>query len=84
MSDEIVRDRLFIGGAWVPPAEDGGLTQVVNAADGSVLGRVPLGGLDDVDRAVSAARRAFETWSQTRPEERVRALAPKRPPGSSA
>jgi aldehyde dehydrogenase (NAD+) len=74
MSDEAVRDRIFIGGKWVSPAQDDGMTEVVNAADGSVLGQVARGGPVDVDRAVAAARRAFDIWSQTPPEERARTL----------
>ena len=75
MSDDpTVRDRLFISGEWVTPTEDDGLTDVINAADGTVLGRVARGGQADVDWAVAAARRAFDTWSQTACEERAGAL----------
>jgi aldehyde dehydrogenase (NAD+) len=69
---EIVRDRLFVGGEWVEPVGDG-TTEVVDATTERVIGRVPKGGAEDVDRAVAAARAAFEQWSQTTREERAAA-----------
>src|SRR3954453_5518680 len=60
----LVRDKLYIGGEWVDPSGDGTI-EVVNPATEEVIGRVPEGTPDDVDRAVAAARQAFETWSQT-------------------
>jgi aldehyde dehydrogenase (NAD+) len=59
----IERDRLFIGGEWVAPSGQGTI-DVVNASTEEVMGRVPEGTLSDVDRAVAAARSAFEVWSQ--------------------
>jgi len=76
-ADIQVRDKLYIGGEWVDPA--GGETiDVVNASTEEVIGRIPQGTPADVDRAVAAARTAFETWSQTEMGERaelVRAVA---------
>jgi acyl-CoA reductase-like NAD-dependent aldehyde dehydrogenase len=72
-----VRDKLFIGGQWVDPA--GAETiDVVNASTEEVMGRVPQGTPEDVERAVAAARGAFESWSQTDLVERaelIRAVA---------
>src|SRR4051794_2921187 len=62
--DLIVRDKLYIGGEWVEPASDQTI-DVVNPATEEVIGRIPEGTPEDVDRAVAAARAAFETWSQT-------------------
>src|SRR3954449_2058134 len=62
-ADQIVRDKLYIGGEWVDPASDATI-DVINPATEEVLGRVPEGSPQDVDRAVAAARAAFETWSQ--------------------
>ncbi len=72
-----VRDKLFIGGEWVDPAGSETI-DVVNAATEEVMGRIPQGTPQDVDRAVAAARAAFESWSQAPLEERanvVRAIA---------
>ncbi len=47
---------------------------VLNPATGEELWRAPVSNAEQVDRAVKAARRAFERWSQTTPAERARAL----------
>src|SRR3954447_8805928 len=60
----LVRDKLYIGGEWVDPSSDGTI-EVINPTTEEVIGRVPEGTAEDVDRAVQAARAAFETWSQT-------------------
>src|SRR3954451_9988667 len=60
----LVRDKLYIGGEWVDPSGDGTI-EVVNPATEEVIGRVPEGTPQDVDRAVAAAREAFEVWGQT-------------------
>jgi acyl-CoA reductase-like NAD-dependent aldehyde dehydrogenase len=73
-SPVIVRDKLYVGGQWVDPSGDGTI-EVVNAATEQVMGRVPMGTAADVDRAVAAARTAFETWSQVPPHLRAEACA---------
>jgi acyl-CoA reductase-like NAD-dependent aldehyde dehydrogenase len=70
-SDALVRDKLYIGGEWVEPVGDGSI-EVVNPATEEVVGRIPEGAAEDADRAVRAARAAFDSWSQTSPEERAR------------
>lgn len=52
-------ERLFIGGEWVAPL-DGGLVDSIDPSDGKPWARVAFGGPRDVDRAVAAARAAFE------------------------
>ncbi|MGH9264716.1 MAG: aldehyde dehydrogenase family protein [Acidimicrobiales bacterium] len=69
----IVRDALFIGGSWIRPEGDG-VIEVVNAATEEVMGSVPDAGPGDVDRAVAAARAAFDEWSQAPVEERAKAV----------
>ena len=69
-SDALVRDKLFIGGEWVEPAGDG-VIEVINPTTEEVVGRVPEGTAEDADRAVAAARAAFDSWSQTPAEERA-------------
>src|SRR5918912_3395615 len=65
-----VRDKLYIGGEWVDPAGDETI-DVVNSTTEEVMGRIPQGTQADVDKAVAAAREAFETWSQTSLAERA-------------
>ncbi|HYM58155.1 MAG TPA: gamma-aminobutyraldehyde dehydrogenase [Solirubrobacteraceae bacterium] len=63
----------FIDGEWVAPAE-GRTEPVINPATGETIAQAPLSTAEDVDRAVRAARTAFETWSVTTPGERSLAL----------
>jgi betaine-aldehyde dehydrogenase len=51
--------KMWIGGEWVG-ASDGGLRDVINPADGTVMARVPEATKADVDKAVRAARKAFD------------------------
>ena len=72
-----VRDKLFVGGEWVDPTGPETI-DVVNASTEEVMGRIPQGTPADVDRAVAAARAAFEPWSQAGLAERaevIRAVA---------
>ncbi len=67
--------RMAIGGEWVE-ALGGGMLEVVDPASGQVFDRVPAGEATDIDRAVAAARRAFEQgdWARMRPVDRERLL----------
>jgi acyl-CoA reductase-like NAD-dependent aldehyde dehydrogenase len=63
-------DKLYINGAWT--ASSGGASiDVINASTEAVMGRVPEGTPEDIDRAVAAARAAFEPWSQRPVDERI-------------
>jgi aldehyde dehydrogenase (NAD+) len=63
-TDAQIKDKLYIGGEWVEPAGEETI-DVVNASTEEVMGRIPQSTPADVDRAVAAARQAFEGWSQT-------------------
>jgi acyl-CoA reductase-like NAD-dependent aldehyde dehydrogenase len=64
------RDRIFIGGEWVEPSGSDPI-EVINASTEEVMGTIPGCTPVDVDRAVGAAREAFESWSRTSREERA-------------
>jgi aldehyde dehydrogenase (NAD+) len=66
----LLRDKLYIGGEWVAPAGEGSI-DVVNPSTEEVVGRIPEGTVSDADRAVLAAREAFDSWSQSSPHERA-------------
>ena len=68
-----VRDKLYIGGSWVPSTGSGTI-EVTDSTTEEVIGRIPEGTIDDVDRAVAAARKAFPTWSETPLAERTALL----------
>jgi len=69
-----VCDKLYINGAWVPSTGTGSI-EVVNAATEEVMGTVPKGTAEDVDRAARAAADAFSQWSKTSVDERSKTLA---------
>jgi len=62
--------QFYIDGQWVNPA-DSRTMDVVNPATEEVYGRISIGSAADVDEAVAAATRAFETFSETSREERI-------------
>ncbi|MGA0584561.1 MAG: aldehyde dehydrogenase family protein, partial [Castellaniella sp.] len=62
--------RLLIDNQWVDAA-DGRTLDVLNPADGQVIGRVAHAGIPDLDRALAAAQRGFETWRDTPAHERA-------------
>ena len=62
--------KFYIDGQWVDPQEPKTL-DVINPATEEVCGRISLGSAADVGLAVAAARRAFDTYSQTSREERL-------------
>jgi betaine-aldehyde dehydrogenase len=63
----------FIDGKSVD-AVDGRRADLINPATGEVLGSAPVSGPEDVDAAYRAAANAFETWRDTTPAERQRAM----------
>jgi len=66
-------DRFFIDGEWTLP-EGTDRIAVICPSTEDTLGEIPLGNARDVDRAVQAARNAFEAWSTTAPLERAALL----------
>jgi len=66
--------KLLIGGKWVA-AKSGATYQSINPSDGTLLAELASAGVDDVEEAVKAARRAFEDgWGEMLPRERERLL----------
>jgi malonate-semialdehyde dehydrogenase (acetylating) / methylmalonate-semialdehyde dehydrogenase len=63
----------FINGQWVESSGTETL-EVPNPATGEVLARVPISTKEDVDRAVQAAKKAFETWKNTPVPKRARIM----------
>jgi aldehyde dehydrogenase (NAD+) len=60
----------YIDGAWVE-SEGGARHEVINPATEEPVTEITLGSTADVDKAVAAARRAFESFSRTSVDERV-------------
>lgn len=64
--------RLYIDGGWVKPS-DGRLADVINPTTEESIGQVALAGRTDIDRAVRAARTAFDAgpWARSSASERA-------------
>src|SRR6201999_12557 len=67
------RETVFIGGEWVEPSGADPI-EVVNPTTEEAIATVPGCTPVEVDRAVEAAREAFESWSQTPRQERARLI----------
>ncbi len=65
--------RNFIDGEPRDPAE-GRTEEVLNPANAEPFAVAPVSSAEDVDRAVAAARRAFDSWSRTTPKQRSEAI----------
>ncbi|UVE94094.1 NAD-dependent succinate-semialdehyde dehydrogenase [Dietzia sp. B32] len=65
--------RLFIDDQWTDSA-DGRTIDVLNPADGSVIGTVAHATTADLDRALAATERGFEVWRDTTPAGRSRIM----------
>ena len=72
MSESIIKEsyKLFIGGEWVD-ASDGGTFKSYCPANGEELSVCAEATREDVDKAVSAAWKAFESWKNTTVSERA-------------
>src|SRR5579872_4264368 len=66
-------DKVYIGGEWTAPVATGSPAsfEVTHSSTEEPLGRIPACGVADVDRAVKAARAAFDAWSRTPSAERA-------------
>lgn len=65
--------ELFYDGQWHPPCNKQD-RETYNPGNGQVIDRIADAGAEDVDRAVQAARRAFETWRSTPASQRAACL----------
>ncbi|HEX6579114.1 MAG TPA: gamma-aminobutyraldehyde dehydrogenase [Jiangellaceae bacterium] len=71
MADRILQN--FVDGRAVE-ADGGRTAPLIDPSTGEVFAEAPLSGEADVDAAMQAAARAFESWRDTTPSERSRAL----------
>jgi 1-pyrroline dehydrogenase len=74
MSTTLRRHQMFIGGKWANSSGDE-VQEIINPANGKVIAEVPKGTAEDVDKAVKAARKAYDgAWFDSTPRERSEAL----------
>ena len=67
-------EQFYINGEWVNPVEGLNTLDVINPSNEEVIGKIAMGSSADVDKAVIAAKDAFDTFSQTSVEERLALL----------
>jgi len=65
--------KFYIDGAWVAPSGDA-ILDVIDPATELPVGKIAMGTAEDVDRAAKAARKAFDSFSQTTRQERLELL----------
>jgi len=72
--DKLPTFRLYIDGTWTPGT--GGTYDIINPATEAVIARAPNARRADMDQAIAAARRAFDTgpWSRTTPRDRAKVI----------
>jgi succinyl-CoA reductase len=72
-TDSFAPEKLFVGGAWVPPST-GEWSPVTDPSTGKSFARAPVAGAEDARAAVDAAAQAEESWGTTPGHERGRIL----------
>ena len=72
---EIISDQLkfYINGQWVEPSTSDTF-DVINPATEQPIGKIAMGGVEDVNQAVAAAKAAFPTFAQTSKQQRMELL----------
>ena len=63
----------FIDGKYLP-SQSGETSEVINPATGQAYATAPISNAADIDQAMKAAEKGFETWKESTPSERQRAL----------
>ena len=64
------KKKFYINGKWVPPFKKNDF-EVINPSSEEVFAIISLGGKEDVNIAVKAAKDAFDNWKDTKKEERI-------------
>ena len=67
------RTNFYINGEWVAPTTSE-LLDVINPATEQSIGQIAMGGVEDINKAVAAAKAAFDSFSLTTKEERIAIL----------
>ncbi len=65
--------KFYINGKWVSPSKPNNL-EVINPSNEDPYAVISLGSKEDIDKAVKAAKTAFESWKKTSKEERLKLL----------
>lgn len=71
--DRFLKKEAYINGKWVG-ADSGKTFEILNPANGKVVGTVAECGLSDAEKAVESAKNAFKTWRDFTGKERAALL----------
>ena len=66
-------DKFYINGQWVDPVKDQ-IIDIINPADETLIGKLNVGNEQDIDKAVTSAKKAFSNFSKTSARERLELL----------
>ena len=69
----IEKKNFYINGKWVSPSKPNNFEVIDPSAEES-FAIISLGSIEDTDKAISAAKHAFETWRETSKEKRLSLL----------
>ena len=67
------KTKFYINGEWVNPSKKNDF-DVINPSNEEVCAKITLGNLEDTNKAIQSAKKAFETWKETSKQERVALL----------
>jgi 1-pyrroline dehydrogenase len=73
VSVSVTQVKQFIGGEWAE-SSSGETMEVLNPATGEVIAEAPRASAEDVDRAVEAAKKAWDEWRTKTPKDRMELL----------
>jgi len=65
--------NFYINGKWVSPSKPNNF-EVIDPSTEEPFAIISLGSIEDADKAISAAKNAFETWRETSKEKRLSLL----------
>ncbi len=69
----IEKKNFYINGKWVSPSKPNNF-EVIDPSTEEPFAIISLGSIEDTDKAISAAKNAFETWRETSKEKRLSLL----------
>ena len=72
------KKNFYINGKWISPFEPKNY-KVINPSNEEPCAEISIGGKKDIEKAVKAAKKAFETWAYTKKEERLARVSPSTP-----
>ena len=69
----IENKNFYINGKWISPIKSNDF-EVIDPSTEEAFAMISLGSIEDTDKAINAAKKAFETWKETSKEERLKLL----------